>query len=380
MSKPNRVLQVMASTMRAGVEMTVMNLYREMDTDVVQFDFIVHDIGDDDFGEQITRMGGRVFRIPLLSKVGIPKFLKIVYDIMMQNGPYMAVHTHTDFQGGFFAKVAKKAEIPVRICHAHTDSRPMHSLSLFAKRMLGRVMISMFATQRAACSRNAGLALFGKHATRKGLVKVIYNSIDLSGFESALPQKMIELRKLCGAGEDTRLIGFVGRLNAVKNPSFVLDMAVESRKRNLNHRFIFVGTGDMRELLMEKRDSFGLADTVVFLGTRDDVPALMQCLSMVVVPSLAEGFSLVTVEAQAAGTPVLAASCIPEEADMGLGLLQYMRLDEGAGAWVDQIETLISSAMCPDTQTRIGVLRDKGFDAKTNVDVMMRLYGISARN
>ena len=358
--------------------MTVMNLYREIDRDKLQFDFIVHDLGNDDFGDEIARMGGKVFRIPLLSKSGITPFLNTLRDIMTQNGPYIAVHTHTDFQGGFFAKVAKKAGIPLRICHAHTDNRPMHSLSLFAKRMLGRAIISRYATQRCACSKNAGIALFGNRATRKGLVKVIYNSIDLKGFDGCPPQAMTKLQKQCSADSDTRLIGFVGRLNQVKNPSFLLDMAVESKKRNLNDRYVFIGTGDMHDELIEKSGRLGVADTVVFLGVRDDVPALMQCLSAVVVPSFAEGFSLVTIEAQAAGAQVIAASCIPRETDMGLGLLQYMRLDAGARAWIDCLDTLEDSAPHPDAQTRVKALRDKGFDAVSNVRILMSLYGLTA--
>lgn len=380
MSNPKRVLQVVSSTMRAGVEMTVMNLYREIDRDKLQFDFIVHALGNDDFGDEIAQMGGRVFCIPLLSKVGIPKFLKIVYDILIQNGPYIAIHTHTDFQGGFFAKVAKRAGVPLRICHAHTDNRPIHSVSLFAKRMLGRFMIRRYATQRCACSKNAGIALFGNRATAKGRVKIIRNSINLSDYREISPQMREKLRGECGADEQARLIGFVGRLNPVKNPSFMLDMAVEAKKTNLSDRFIFIGTGDLLQELIDKSKSLGVDDIVVFLGTREDVPALMQCLSVVVVPSLAEGFSLVTIEAQAAGTPVLAASVLPRETDMGLNLVQYMRLDAGAQAWTLQVGALMNAAAAPGEKTRIGALSANGFDAKNNVNTTLGLYGVKVSN
>lgn len=375
MSKPKRILHIVASTMRAGVEMTVMNLYREMDRDKLQFDFVVHDLGNDDFGDEIAQMGGLVFRIPLLTKVGMPKFIKIICDILIQNGPYHAVHTHTDYQGGFSAMAAKKSGVPIRICHAHADPRSMYSLSLFAKIMLGRIVIWRYATQRCACSKNAGIALFGKRATEKGRVKIIRNSIDLSAFNDCTSQMREKLLRDCNADNFTRLIGFVGRLMPVKNPSFVLEMAAEAKKRNTNDRFVFVGTGDFLQELKRKSTDLGLNDSVVFLGTREDVPAIMQVLSIVVVPSLAEGFSLVTAEAQAAGTPVLAATSVPREADMGLDLVRYMRLDAGAAAWVRQMD-IMDLATRPDAKTRLNALKAKGLDAKNNVNAIMRLYGM----
>ena len=378
MNKPQRVLHILSSTMRAGVEMTLMNIYREIDREQLQFDFVVHDLGEDDFGSEITQMGGRVFRVPLLSRVGLLKFTGIIEDIIMKNGPYIAVHTHTDYQGGISAMAAKKAGVPIRICHAHTDTRPLRSWIFLAKRIIGRCFIQRYATQRCACSKNAATALFGKRAAEKGKVKIIKNSINLSEFEDCAPQMRENLRRECNADKDTLLVGFVGRFNPEKNPLFMVDMAAEAKKSGLNIRFVYVGTGVMREELMRKVKILGVEDTVFFLGTRDDVPALMQCFSIIVVPSLAEGFSLVTAEAQAAGTPVLAASCVPSEADMGINLLHFMPLDAGARAWIEKIDALVRAAKRPDTKTRISALKAKGFDAKENVRIILDLYGINA--
>ena len=377
MSNPQRVLHILSSTMRAGVEMTLMNVYREIDRDKLQFDFVVHDLGQDDFGNEIAQMGGKVFRIPLLSKVGLLRFVNIIHDIMIQNGPYIAVHTHTDYQGGVSAMAAKKAGVPIRICHAHSDTRSLQSLTLFVKIQIGRIFIQRYATQRCACSKKAGISLFGKRITDKGKVKIINNSVKLSEFRDCAPEVIKQLRHECNADKDTRIIGFVGRLNPEKNPSFIIDMAAESKKRNLNDRYIFVGTGVMLEALICKVKTLGLEDSVFFLGTRDDVPALMQCFSIMVVTSFAEGFSLVTAEAQAAGTPVLAASCVPPEADMGLDLLHFMPLSAGAGSWVEQVTPIVNATIRPDTETRISALKAKGFSAQDNVDIILSLYGLN---
>ena len=92
----------------------------------VQFDFIAHDLGDDDFGPEIEALGGRVFRLPFLSRAGMSGYVRLVRDIL-QKTALAAVHAHTEYQAGFVALAAHQAGVPVRICHAHADTRYVHS-------------------------------------------------------------------------------------------------------------------------------------------------------------------------------------------------------------------------------------------------------------
>ena len=376
MGAPARVLHVLSSTMRAGVEMMVMNLYREMDRSKVQFDFVAHDLGEDDLGEEIRRLGGRVFRVPLLSKVGIGPFVRIIRGVIKEHGPYAAVHTHTDYQGGFSALAAKQAGVARRICHAHLDTRGMHSPLFLAKKHLGRAYIRRNATRLCACSRYAGIALYGRRTMEKGLVRIINNGIDLTGYADFDPHTRESLLLSCNADGNARLIGNVARLNPVKNHAFLLDMAAEAKAAGLHYRFVIVGSGDLYEDLMEKRRRAGLTDTVFFLGTRDDVPQLMQCFDAFVLPSHAEGLPLTVIEAQAAGTPVVAAACVPDEADMGLGLLHKVPVESGALSWLDCIGRVTGQAGRPDAATRLNAVRRRGFDAKSNVRTVAALYGL----
>jgi glycosyltransferase involved in cell wall biosynthesis len=80
-------------------------------------------------------------------------------------------------------------------------------------------------------------------------------------------------------------------------------------------RFLWVGTGPLEQALREEVRSRGLASAVVFLGQRDDVPALLAAADLVVLPSLFEGLPLVVLEAMAAGRPVVATrACGTDEA------------------------------------------------------------------
>ena len=369
-----RVLHILSSTMRAGVAVMVMNMYRELDREQIQFDFVAHELGDDDFGAEIEQLGGRVFRIPFLSKAGMSGFVRQIRDIIELHGPYAAVHAHTDYQSGFCALAAKQAGVPVRICHAHSDTRYIRSPLFVLKKLLGRALIDRNATRRCACSENAALSTFGRRAVQRGRVTVIPNGIDLSGFADCPPETKAELLLKCHADETSRVIGCVGRLSPEKNPGFVLDIAAEARIAGLNMRFVFIGTGVLLDELSRRAGQLGLADTVCFLGVRSDVAQLMQCLDLVIVPSYTEGFSLAALEAQAAGTPVLVSSGVPDAADMGLGLFHALPLSSGASAWIAAAAAIMDSSARPDAAVRTHAVRQRGFDATANAAQIFRLY------
>jgi len=376
MPEQKRVLHVVASTSRAGVEMALMNLYRRIDRQKLRFDFVAHDRGNDDLSREIEEMGGRVFKVPLMTRVGVFRFMNTIYRIIRDNGPYIALHTHTDHQGGFCAAAAKKAGVPLRICHAHTDTRSLRSAAYLAKRLIGRFVINLYATRKCACSENAAAALFGRRAVKKGEVTLIKNGVELSGFADIPARDKERIRAELGACGREILIGYVGRLSPEKNPGFIIEMAKESAAAGDGFRFAFAGDGVLADCLKKESDASGVSGRCVFLGTREDAALLMQCFDIVVVPSLSEGFSLVCAEAQAAGTPVLAASCVPAEADMGLGLFFRMSLRDGAHEWLLRAREIVSSSKRPDEDTRFAALRKKGHDVSDNVGVYMRLYGL----
>jgi glycosyltransferase involved in cell wall biosynthesis len=104
---------------------------------------------------------------------------------------------------------------------------------------------------------------------------------------------------------DPRRILFVGRLNAQKAPMLLVEaLAALPRDTTLE----LVGEGTLREALVARAASLGVAERVTFAGTvpRADLPARMRTAAVVAVPSRDEGFGLVAAEALLCGTPVVA--------------------------------------------------------------------------
>lgn len=130
---------------------------------------------------------------------------------------------------------------------------------------------------------------------------VVYNGID--------PRQPVappgEVRRALGTG-DARLILTVGRLTDQKRHRTLLN-ALPALLAHHDACLAWVGTGPLEAALRARAHALGVAARVLFLGQRDDVPALMAAADLLCLPSYFEGHPLVILEAMAAGLPVVAA-------------------------------------------------------------------------
>src|SRR5665647_859079 len=117
----HRILHVVSAMNRGGAETLLMNVYRNIDRCKIQFDFVSHRMEKCDYDDEITSLGGRIFRIPSLGQTGPLTYIIKLKKIMTQTN-YIAVHSHTDYQSGFAAIAAKMAGIKKRICHSHSNN------------------------------------------------------------------------------------------------------------------------------------------------------------------------------------------------------------------------------------------------------------------
>ncbi len=120
------------------------------------------------------------------------------------------------------------------------------------------------------------------------------------------PEIGVALRDALGISRTTVLIGMVGRLNVQKHHENLLDALVTLRRQGEDVRCLLVGEGVSAEVPDVARwlASRGLENTVIALGTRTDIPAVMNALDLHVLSSaFGEGFPNVLAEAMACGTP-----------------------------------------------------------------------------
>ncbi len=132
---------------------------------------------------------------------------------------------------------------------------------------------------------------------------VVPLGLDLGQF-SDWQAKRSRLRKELSA-DDELLVGIVGRLTDIKNHAMFLRAAARVKELNRSAgdqrtvRFVIIGDGNLRGTLEEQARELGLADDVVFVGTREDPEFFYPALDVVALTSHNEGTPLTLIEAMA---------------------------------------------------------------------------------
>ncbi|UQZ47437.1 glycosyltransferase family 1 protein [Bacillus sp. PK3-037] len=371
-----RVLHVLSGMNRGGAETMVMNLYRKMDRSKVQFDFLTYRNDPCAYDEEILSLGGRLFYVPSIGQSNPLTFVKNVRNTIKENGPFSAVHAHTDFQTGFIALAARLAGVQVRVCHSHNTSwKTGFNWRDRLQLMVFRRLILAYATELCACGEDAGRFLFGRSNMERKRVHLLPNGIDLDLFSPAV-QAADDEKKARGIASDRLIIGHVARFHEVKNHAFLLKLAVHLKKRGVRFQMVLAGDGPLREQMEEEARRLNLLSDVLFLGTEEHIHELMRTFDVFVMPSLYEGLPVVLVEAQASGLPCIISDTITEKVDTGLGLMKRVSLSKPMDIWA---ETIVRAAAAgrPKRELVKDTLAKLGYDARRNVGALMNLYQIS---
>jgi glycosyltransferase involved in cell wall biosynthesis len=133
----------------------------------------------------------------------------------------------------------------------------------------------------------------------------IYNGIDTSIFK---PQRNDTIRRQLGLGPENILVGAVGNIRPSKGYEYFLEAAKLVLDRYPHFRFIVLGegSGNLFDKVLKLRNELGLDGVFTFYGFHNDVSQALNNLDIFVLPSIAEGFSISTIEAMSCGLPVIA--------------------------------------------------------------------------
>jgi len=132
--------------------------------------------------------------------------------------------------------------------------------------------------------------------------------VDLSIFAN-WQERGRSFRSEYGLGADDLLVGIVGRLTEIKNHELFLRAASllknEFSDPARSVRFVIVGDGALRNALEQRAKTLGLADDVIFTGSRRDLEEVYAALDIVALTSRNEGTPLTLIEAMANARPVI---------------------------------------------------------------------------
>lgn len=237
---------------------------------------------------------GAPFRVGLLSSLVLLRRVDLIYS-----------NTATVLDGAIVARLCKLPHV------WHIREAILGNADVVSP--IGVNWISSFVLRYANVvvvnSERLKQLFFGDCSVRN--VRVIHNSIDVAIFcERSDVSRSFPVRS------GVRVIGTCGAIHERKDVLSFVKAAYELCKMLPNLHFVIIGQGHSAYVELVKREivRLGLTDCVHLLGYRNDIPALMSAIDILVSSSIVEPFGRTIIEAMAAGKPVVATrSGGPEE-------------------------------------------------------------------
>ena len=350
-----------------GMEMFFMNYYNRLDHSKVHFTF-VSVFKHIAFENVFSRNGEKMICIPTRSQ-NIHKNHVALKDVILKSNHYdIAYMLALEIANIDFLKFCKIAGIPIRIIHSHNSflhrNSKLRQLIAESLHRIHRNNIDNYATDYWACSNMAAKWMFNSKLT--GSIRIVHNAIDTNKYNYD-ENKRSTVREKLGYDLDAPIYGFIGRLASQKNPLFLIDVFSEIIRKEPSAICILIGDGPMRSEVEAEIDSNKMNDRIVLLGAQNHVEELMQGIDEIVFPSLYEGLSLVMVEAQASGLPILASDKLSEEHSI-TNLIKYMSLKKTPSEWAEEA---INLRKITKRKSTAELLIQKGYDIETESRIII---------
>ena len=164
--------------------------------------------------------------------------------------------------------------------------------------------IYRLSTRVVVNSKSVRQRLIDRDQVAPEKVRIIYNAVEVQRFAAAHEER---LKMLPYFSEAARLIAVLANMySRVKGHASLVSAARIVCKCEPHAVFLLIGDGPERPELEARVRDAGLANNVRFLGRRSDIPELLACCDLSVLPSEAEGFPNALLESMSAGLPVVA--------------------------------------------------------------------------
>ena len=348
-----------------GSQTMILNIYKAIDRNKIQFDFVVHckEIGV--LEEEITHLGGKIFRCPRYKGINHRQYTSWWNNFFASHPEYRIIHGHVRSVAAIYLGVAKRYD-RITICHSHSTSNGKNFSSIIKAVM--QFPIRYIADYFFACSLEAGEWLFGKKIVKSERFKIIHNCIDISRFSYSKSNREA-IRSEFSIDKDEYVIGHVGRFEAVKNHKFLVEIFHEFQKYYPKSKLLLVGDGSLREDIILKVEKLRIRDKVIFAGQRSDVERLYSAMDSFLLPSLWEGMPVVVIEARISGLHCYLSDNISIDKTILIDEINYISLNKTATLWAKE---LLSSV-----HTKRGDIDKKlfkKFDSIKNANILQIFY------
>lgn len=233
---------------------------------------------------------------------------------------------------------AQKRQLKKIIIYSHSSqieaTSPIKRKMLYLMHCINKTRLTKFTIERIACSQNAANWLFGKHKH----TTIINNAIDVKQYSY---QNSLHFKKKYNV-LDKFVIGNVGRLSYPKNHLYLIEICKIYFQINPNAILWIVGDGPLKKTLEDTIKKYNLTEKVFLLGNQQNIPDLLQCMDIFVMPSHFEGAPVAFIEAQANGLPCIISDTISNECIINSNIV-IKSIHCPPSEWANEIAAKITS-------------------------------------
>lgn len=160
-----------------------------------------------------------------------------------------------------------------------------------------------------ACSVEAADIYYKGNKRLRDKTVIIKNGIPVTDYTFDAVKRE-EIRKELDIQDDEILLGTVGRLTAVKNYPFLIELM---EKLDQRYKLILIGDGEDRDMLSQMIEEKHLEDRCRLLGAKSNVADYLSAMDLFLLPSLNEGLPFSIIEAQSEGLPCVISDSLSRE-------------------------------------------------------------------
>ena len=258
MKNKKKILHVISSLKKGGTEKYLISLLKETNSEYENVIAYYGLGGDNDWEKELNELGIKVIRI---DGGNLKRFIALRNIIKKEK--IDIVYSYTFYNSKVVLLASLFTHVKKRIVHSHRIAVDNKYASL--KTFLSKALITFLATDRLACSEEAGKALFFHRKYR-----IINNGIDVEHFAFDGYSRQA-IRQQLGVSDNCILLGTIGRIDDNKNQILMLRIIERLKASKQNCRLAIIGDGENREKLKEAAKKSSINNEVLFLGSIQDV-------------------------------------------------------------------------------------------------------------
>ena len=334
--------------------------------------YLPHGIKDREYAKEFENFGVELYaEMPEQQKFKlIFKIMQDISQIIKNNVDIVHINTGSILYAALTAFIAKCYKISIIIIHSHSAGGLVNKSRI--KKIIYticRFFINLCATKKAACSKLAAEALFGKKYAKDAII--IPNYIDTKKFAFS-EESRNDIRKRYGL-EECFVIGQVARLSPEKNQKFLIDIFECVFKNDNSARLLLVGGGPLEDELKGYAKEKKLEDHIIFTGAADNPQDYYNIMDVFVLPSLFEGLPITGIEAQASGLPCVFSDTITQEVQL-TDNCKFVSLNDSVKTWADLIMKYKNYNI--DRNNAWEIITNSNYDVSSIGKMIKKLYEI----